>query len=1323
MFRAAGYILGKGDVPLEVAVATAGQTPAEADVRSLWKRRRANTASPLLLVVTYPSTDGARASACGPTGEEPAVYSDRNPDQVERLAAAALEEPGRHAASRLITSMLPEDGEGLRNVGMFAEHHLRDRVPQRPDWADLNAKGHRLLGLRGQDLVRALGFTIDTSGSTNILRVGNRATALAVFLDEEEAPDAATARFNGVTPASWALARARGDNLPFVVLTRRDEIRVYATSENAGVGRKGGTETFVAANLALLPDEQAAYLPLLFGAEALVPHGTFGQLLADSQDYSVSIGERLRQRVYEQTVPRLAQAISHRHQQSGGNLDDATLHELYEQALLVVFRLLFVAYAEDRELLPLHRNGLYRQRSLKHMARELADMLNDHDELRFDPEATDRWDAVRALWNAVDAGNKEWGVPKYNGGLFSSNPGVKSSGGALASLSLANDEFGPALAGLLIERDENGIWGPVDFASLKVREFGTIYEGLLESELAVAQTDLATDADGTYLPARKQDEVLVRAGDAYLHNSSGSRKATGSYFTKPFAVSHLLDHALEPALDAHLKRLLTLIETGVEDRAAEAFFDFRVVDLAMGSGHFLVAALDRIEMRLSQFLADHPIAGVLDELDRLRLAAVENLGEQQPAEGIDTNSLLRRQVARRCIYGVDINDIAVELARLALWVHTFVEGLPLTSLNHGLVHGNSLTGIGTVDEALDVLEPGRKTGVDSLFDIAIQDALVEAQQALSRFAQTSEANLAEIRQARKAHAEAFTAARPVARLFDLAVAVRAGLVTLPATTSPADLLNHSAITTAAEAVDDLRPLHFPLTFAEVFNRERPGFDCIVGNPPWEKLQVEEHSFYSLHYPGLRGLSQAAARTEMARVRATRPDLVAEYGRETERMSRLVNALSRGPYPGLTAGRPDLYKAFSWRFWALAREGGSIGVVLPRKAFEASGMKEWRNAILGASRIDVTMLVNRAGWVFDDAEHRYTIGLAAITPGESDEVVMRGPYSDMMAYTNGLRKAPSPVSGDDLRSWTPNASFPLLADETALDVFLKMRKHPNLTDPQPGYEPRGMRELNASDDAEHFNFDTKHTARMWPVFKGASFDLWNPDTREVFAWADPRHIIGVLERRRANQVRNRRSPFFGMPHWAANPDTLPARHPRIAWRDSARATDNRTVRAALVPPQTVLVHQAYTFFWRQGDARDVAYLLGVIASMPFDWLARQFVESHVTIEFLTSTPVPRRDRGSALQRRIEKLAGRLAAVDSRFDPWATAVGVQAGGARDPETRTALEEELDAAVALLYGLSEQDITYIFTSFHTGANYAGRCQRVASHYRRLATDHSDV
>jgi hypothetical protein len=162
---------------------------------------------------------------------------------------------------------------------------------------------------------------------------------------------------------------------------------------------------------------------------------------------------------------------------------------------------------------------------------------------------TSHWDEVTRIWTAIERSDTELSVPAYNGGLFTRDPAVSKAGAALAKLKLPNEVIEPALKDLLLIDLE-----PVDFRSLGVREFGTIYEGLLQSELSVADQDLALDAKGSYIPVRARMLPVVREGEIYLRNKSGVRKSSGSYF-KSFAVEHLLDRALVPALADHLTRV------------------------------------------------------------------------------------------------------------------------------------------------------------------------------------------------------------------------------------------------------------------------------------------------------------------------------------------------------------------------------------------------------------------------------------------------------------------------------------------------------------------------------------------------------------------------------------------------------------------------------------------------------------------------------------------------------------------------------------------------------------------------------------------------
>src|SRR5262249_40367927 len=147
-----------------------------------------------------------------------------------------------------------------------------------------------------------------------------------------------------------------------------------------------------------------------------------------------------------------------------------------------------------------------------------------------------------------------------------------------------------------------------------------------------------------------------------------------------FVVEHLLERALDPALDAHLSRIAAHLAKDDTASAARDFFDFRVADLAMGSAHFLTAAIDHIESKFAAFLADQDIPGVTQEWRQLDAAARQASGPDAPDP--EPSSLLRRQIARRCIYGLDLNPVAVELARVSIWIHTFVRGLPMSSLDH-----------------------------------------------------------------------------------------------------------------------------------------------------------------------------------------------------------------------------------------------------------------------------------------------------------------------------------------------------------------------------------------------------------------------------------------------------------------------------------------------------------------------------------------------------------------------------------------------------------------------------------------------------------------
>ena len=242
--------------------------------------------------------------------------------------------------------------------------------------------------------------------------------------------------------------------------------------------------------------------------------------------------------------------------------------------------------------------------------------------------------------------------------------------------------------------------------------------------------------------------------------------------------------------------------------------------------------------------------------------------------------------------------------------------------------------------------------------------------------------------------------------------------------------------------------------------------------------------------------------------------------------------------------------------------------------------------------------------------------------------------------------------------------------------------------------------------------------FWPVYKGASFDLWTPDTEIYYAWADPVPILEFIQSKRQRGGRNSRSAHseFSM-EYLQDRKTLPCYQARVAFRDVTRSTDRRTVIACLVPPKVFVTGKAPYFLWPHGDEKDQAFLLGVLSSIPLDWYARRFVETSLSFFVINPFPIPRPSRENALWQRVVELSGRLACLDDRFAEWAKQVGVACGPLEEDEKEDKIHE-LDAVAAHLYGLSESQLVHIFETFHKGWDYSARLSGVLHHYHLWRT-----
>ena len=1311
--------LGEGSRGLEVAVLSSQSEPKPDALLRAFKARKPERSVPILIVVHY----AGGAMFCGTSGEKPPIFSTTDTSQAERLCEYALSLPDRHSAVRYLSSAMPSLGTnlpGIVNEGLLSLHELAYGTRARhADWDGAVKQAQSVLGKSEKELLTALGFTSKPIDSkTELLSAkGEERTALAVLLKDDEVPEMGSARFSHLSPISYALTKADTEKLPWVVMIQGDRIRLYNT-ENIGVGRRGRTETYIECQTSLLSSGDIGLLWLLFSADALKAGGTIRGILEESRRFAADVADRLRERIYDTVVPELARGIVKARNLSAPSKDDLAL--TYEMALTVLFRLLFIAYAEDRDLLPYKGNGFYRDESLKKKAIKLAELASAETPISV---GAHHWRDAVSLWEAVSRGNQEWGVPAYNGAMFSSEASVSKAGATLKGLEVSNTHFEQALRALLLTESEGMDYAPVDFRELSVREFGTIYEGLLESELSLAEQDLTMDKKGTYLPAGKGDRVEVKSGAVYLHDRSGARKSSGSYYTPDFAVEHLLDGALEPALDEHLGRMKGLSDA---DRA-EQFFNFRVADIAMGSGHFLVAAIDRIERRFAQWLEENKTPNITRELQYLREAAKKELGELANTVTIEDGQLLRRMIARRCIYGVDLNAIAVQLARLSVWIHSFVPGLPLSLLDHNLVHGNALVGIGSLEEIRKKFEESK----DTFFEVDADNLLGQAKEPLEKLARLSDASIKDIEEGR--------ALMEQARLKTLETKALCDLITAQPVADDLHLKGyqfeeweklkskvHSSreLKKALEILEPLNAMHFPIKFPEVFLGRSQGFDVILGNPPWEEVKAEERDYWTGLFPGLRGLPQREQVQQWKQLSESRPDLLEEWRSIETSTNYLADILKTGNFPGLEVGDLDLYKAFCWRFWHIAsNELGKIGVVLPRSAVSAKGSESFRKELFStAQSVDVTTLRNTGQWMFD-MEARYTIALISISKSAIGEqgIAIKGPFSSLQKYRDGVKKTALRFPSDEVLGWSDDGALPLLPSPYSVGVFIQLRKAPRLDFfAEEHWRARPDAEMHATAQKHMMDLESENCPKgFWPVYKGSSYDLWQPDRGEYYAWADPKIVLPWLQGKRLRASKKAKDSIHKefSRKYIEDKKTLAPHHPRIAFRLITRATDSRTMRVALTPPKAFHANSSQVVMMPRGDKKDEAFLLGVLSSIPLDWYARRFVEVNFNFFLFNPLPIPRPERNNPLWKRVVELAGRLACPDERFKDWAQAVGTEYG-ALDSADKEDKIHELDAVVAHLYGLTEAQLTHIFETFRVGWDYAPRLKAVLKHYQTWAS-----
>ena len=822
------------------------------------------------------------------------------------------------------------------------------------------------------------------------------------------------------------------------------------------------------------------YFYLFFRREAFVK-GTDGRSFLDqvydgSVKYAKELGDSLQRNVYE-AMKIISEGFFER---SENDLvpSEHNLKEVQENTLRLLYRLLFIFYAESGKLLDTD-NPAYDALSLESIKNKVAGKIDNRELIL--PVTTDYWNKLETLFALINEGSKSerFGltrevlyIPAYNGGLFDpdKNPFLHTK--------KVGDEY-LARAIDLMARDDGDF---IDYSTLGTRQLGSIYEGLLEYKLKVAEEDLVAIKEKgkeKWIPKKdaqgKKTFDEVPAGSIYLATDKGERKATGSYYTPDYIVKYIVRNTLGPVLEDKRK---AWSEKGLGERPfLHDILDIRVLDPAMGSGHFLVEACEFLANKLVWAWGE---------------AKPEDLESEEVAEH-DVH-WARREVVRHCIYGVDLNPMAVELAKLSLWLETVAVNKPLTFLDHHLKVGNSLIG-GKVEDlkSLPSKDRGEKAGngmkQPTIWDFTVKGHFDKLLQKYGEFAAHPDDDLASVKQKEHEY-DALQRSELNRRIHELAnlwVSTYFGVV--PPPDEYADLQNEMNpgscpdwshwrglewFRRAQEVAGEKSFFHWELEFPEVFYEEgaqkvNPGWDAVVGNPPWGNIFIEDDKRYI-----------------------------------------------KGSYPQIQRGKLDIYSFFIKIGIENIRYNGKLGYIIPNTFLYNTHSVGLRSFLL-----DNTLLLDcaeLAKYIFTDAPD--TVPVIIILEKEKNRekilsnnanVLILKPLTKLNGLINSnwqtTTKIPQKIWYDD-----PQKKINLRADLTSLNVITIINNRSftlkEIAECSQGIKPYATKKENKNN---YISF-TKIDETSEPVLRGRDIDryshFWNNEYVKYGNWlySKPRQIF-------------------------------------------------------------------------------------------------------------------------------------------------------------------------------------------------------------------------
>ncbi|HKV99660.1 MAG TPA: N-6 DNA methylase [Vicinamibacterales bacterium] len=826
-----------------------------------------------------------------------------------------------------------------------------------------------------------------------------------------------------------------------------------------------------------------------------------------------------------------------------------------DESLTLVYRILFLLFAESRDLVP-RSHPLYDEAyTITRRCRAAA--AGD--------ERAGLWDALAAITRLLRVGCQidDLVVRPFNGRLFARASAQTLEAGRASSRQTPRSDRRDAaarraLAALGTRPGRAGRIG-IEYADLGVEQLGAVYERVLD-----------LDHPGAH---------------------SAERKHTGTFYTP------------QPLAEFVVRRTLAPLVSGA---TSDAILALRVVDPAMGSGAFLVAACRFLAAAYTRSLVAE---GRCSETD---------LDESAHADA-------RRLIAERCLFGVDANPVAVQLARLSLWLTTLARGKPLGFLDHRLRTGNSL--IGASPDDLRRLSMRRQPSDLPLLDLetgGLEDAMCRMTRPLAALAARRDETIDDVRAKEAAWARLSGDEAPLHRWRTAAdfwcarwfwpgqppapAEARAALDALlrhDATLNRTNLARWLSHTHALAA--EHRFFHWPLEFADIFYdesgrvRDAPGFDAVIGNPPWEMLRRD--SIAAAREPRNPGTAESA--------------FARGFGGTSPRSHNLVRFIrDSGVYPSCDRGHMNLYQPFLDRALSLARPAGRVGMILPWGLSADDGAARLRTRLLDRSTIDTVVGLDNADALFPihrgvrfvvvvanagGRTHELRARFGVRTNAELDALPAR---DDPAATAYPIRLTPATLA----RVGGRTRRFPDARSQRDLELLQHIAGVAPPLGSVEGWTLRFGRELNVSDDRGAFS------TRGLPAIEGKHLQPFVVDYSTARLHVTPEDARRLLPDRRFERAR-------------------------LAYRDVSAVGNRVTLIAAIVPAGVVTTHTLFCLRTAV-PAEAQQFLCGLFNSYVLNFVVRLLMGGHLTTSLIEDLPVPRWT-GDRLQRRIAWLARRLA----------------------------------------------------------------------------------